>query len=369
MERNRIAVIIVAIVIVVAAAVAIVSLDKGNNDDGNDDQSITITDGIGRTVTIGTTDRITSASTTVTAMLCGIGLSSQIVGVTTDAGVYDEDASIIGMTDDDFPKAIVDGLADGSITGLGNMYNISAESLVKVETDIIVFGEYGYNENTGKQLDSYGVTYIVLKNEDTLETALNNIILLGKVFDKEAEAERMVDEMNNVIDTIDEWCESIVETKLGGVEKNVAVMMTSTYATGPEYIAGSMLDRVHASNVFMEVGMYAPVSKEAIAEKNPEVIIYTTLGMGDGITDINAYVESIRNDPILGGVDASKTNHIYAVSGSAINAMSYVTQGFVTAYAMYAMFIYSEYLDFDLPNVLDSDNYSEYVFQFWNMIN
>lgn len=366
MDKKIVAILAVVIVVVAAVAAGISMNNSGGNDDKREE---TITDGIGRTVTINSVDKITSASATVTAMLCGLGLSSHIVGVTTDNGVYAEDAKIIGITDDDFPKAIVDGLADGSIKGIGNMYNISAEAVLGPNADIIVFGEYGYSPNTGAELDKIGATYIVLKNEDSLETALNNIILLGKVFGKQTAAEKMVDEMNNVIDKIDAWCKNIVDTKLNGTKRNVALMMTASYAIGPEYIAGTVLERLHVVNVFSELGKYGVVSKEAIAEKNPAAIIYTTLGMGDGVTDASEYIKSLASDPVLGSVDACKNQRVYAVEGGAKNAMSYVDQGFVTAYAMCAMFIYSDYLGFEIPNVLDSSNYSKYVFQFWNMIN
>ena len=211
--------------------------------------------------------------------------------------------------------------------------------------------------------------YIVLANEKDITTAYDNFELLGKAFGKEAQADKVVSEMKSAIGKICDWCKNIVNNERGGDKIDTAVMMTATYAVGPEYIAGTIITDLYADNVFNDLGMYGVVSKEAIAERNPDAMIYTVLGMGDGVTDIPAYISSLYVDPIIGSTTAAKNKAIYSVSGSARNAMSYVDQGTVMSYAMCAMFLYNEYLDFEVPSELTGENYYGYVEKFWNMIN
>ena len=331
--------------------------------------AVTVTDGIGRTVTIDKTDRITSASATATAMLCGLGLSKNLVAVSSDDGVYGEDPRIVGVADDDFPSAVISGLDSGKIKPLGKMYNMSAETILTVPTDIVVFTEYGYSPATGDALGKMGVKYIVLANEKDITTAYDNFDLLGKAFGKQAEASKVVSEMKSAIGKIQGWCKDIVDNKRGGDRIDTAVMMTATYAVGPEYIAGTIITDLYADNVFSDLGMYGVVSKESIAERNPDAMIYTVLGMGDGVTDIPSYISSLYTDPIIGSTNAAKNKAIYSVSGSARNAMSYVDQGTVMSYAMCAMFLYKDYLAFEIPSELTGDNYYGYVEKFWDAIN
>ena len=376
MEKKNMMIIVAALIIIVVVAAAAVVVMTGDDNDNNDNdeeedavfEPRTVTDGLGRQVTVTKVDKITSSGATVSAMLCGLGLSDRIVGATTDEGVYLEDPRIIGVTDDDFPKAIVDGLNAGTIKDLGAMWGMSAETVASAGGDIVVFTEFGFKPETGTELDKLGITYVVLKNEANLQIAEDNIILLGDVFDKQSEAKNLVSEMNNVIDKVKKWCNNIDNTKLNGEKRVVAVMMTKTFATGPEYIDGTVVAELGAINAFPEVGNYKEVSYEAIAAKNPEIMIYTSLGMGDGVTDPEAYIESIYEDPILGGIDASKNKQIHTCTGGAKNAIAYVDQGYVNAYAIYAMFIYQDFLGFDIPTVFTTENYYEYTEKFWNMI-
>ncbi|MCL2032009.1 MAG: ABC transporter substrate-binding protein [Methanomassiliicoccaceae archaeon] len=368
MERIKIMAIIAVVAIIVAgAAIFIIGADNSENSDG----SVTVTDYLGREVTIDSTERIISTSVVPTAILCGLGVSSNIVGVSSDAGVYAEDPYVIGLTNDDFPKAITDGMNSGRITPLGGMYRMSAETIATVESDIVVCDSYGINQEIMDALDVLGIKYIVASSASSLEEIYDNIQLLGKAFGKEQAAERMISEMKSVIKKICDWCESIVDNELKGQKYNVALMMTGTYAIGPNYTGGDTLEALSVYNAFESIERYAAVSKESIASVNPDVIIYQNLEMGTVTSpaDVAVYVNSIYTDPVLGNISAAENERIFATAGGAKNSTSYYSQGIVRAYAIYAMFIYKDFMTFDVPDVLDSDNYAQYTQQFWEMIN
>ncbi|MDR0523629.1 MAG: ABC transporter substrate-binding protein [Candidatus Methanoplasma sp.] len=354
-----------AIIVAAGAAVALSSPGGGEERSG----PVTVTDYLDREVTIGSSDRIVSQQANITAMLCGLGVGSRIVAASSDAGIYDEDPGVIGMADDDFPKAVKDGIAAGRIKELGGMYNMSAETLVSVESDLIIIGSYGITPETRKKLDDLGATYIVTSmSHNTIEDLYADMAIIGKAVGREAQAEKMESEMRSAIGKISGWCESIVDKEMGGTRPRVALMMTSTYATGDGYIGGDVLKALCADNVFGYVGRYAPVSKESIAAEDPEALMYQNVGMGDNVSSPAEYVMSLYGDPVIGRTSAAGSGSIFATVDAAKNATSYTNQGFVRAYAIWAMFIYHDSLPFDVPPVLDSGNCSEYLSKFWAVV-
>ena len=356
---------VVAVMVVVAAG-AVILATSGDNEKA-DGGPVTLTDYLGREVTVISSERIISQSSAPTAILCGLGASSNLVGVSSDDEVYAENPYVIGLTQDDFPQAINDGLGNGTIKALGPMYNMSAETIVSIESDLVVLDVYGSSPEIRAALDTLGVTYVVVA-VGTIDEIFQTIDILGKAVGKEPAAAKMTSEIKSAIKKISDWCESIVVNERGGQKFNVALMMTASYAIGPEYIGGEILESLHVENAFSGVGRYAPVSKESIAQADPDVLIYQNLGMGDGVTDPAAYVQSVYSDPVLGKVSAAENGLVFTTVGGAKNATSHANQGIVRAYAIFAMFIYQDYLTFEISDVFDSDNYIGYMSKFWEMV-
>jgi len=361
---------IIAVVAIVIAGGAVVVTNSDN--DKTNGGSVTVVDFLGREVTITSTDRIVSVSSTGTAILCGLGVGSNIVGVSSDSSTYEVDPYAIGQTQDDFPKIINDGLKSGKIKSLGGTYNISAEAIASVQADLVVGDtlNIGASKETQDALDALGVNYMVVASSNTrVDGIYEKIELLGKAVGKESAAERIISEMESTIKKICDWCGQVVENERNGEKYNVALMMTATIAIGWNYPGGSVMDGLCVNNVFESVGTYATVSKESIANANPDVLIYQTLGMGDGVTDPVSFVNSLYSDPIIGATKAANSGLIFTTIDGAKTTCGLANQDFVNAYAIYAMFIYKDYLTFDIPDVFDTENYASYTSQFWEMIN
>ncbi|MDR0523630.1 MAG: ABC transporter substrate-binding protein [Candidatus Methanoplasma sp.] len=358
--------ILAAIAIAAVVAIAGAGLMAIPRDGGSDRGPVTMTDFLGREVTIESSDRIVSQDVNTAAILCGLGVSSRLVGVSSDDEIYSEDPRVIGMTDDDFPKAIRDGIDGGRIKELGGMYNMSAETMVSVESDLIIMGTYGTNENIRKALDALGATYIVVNGSPNgVQDVYDKIAMMGKAVGREAQADRVVSEMRSAIGKISGWCERIVAEERGGDRLDVALMMTRTYAVGPGYISGSILGGLCVDNVFEGAGRYMQVSAESIAAADPEVLIYQNIGVNDGIDDPAGFVAGLGGDPVLGGTRAAGSGSVFATVKEAKNAVTYYNQGLVRTYATWAMFVYRDYLPFDVPHLLDGGNYMEHLTKFW----
>ncbi len=364
MEKNTKIIAIVAVVIIVIAGAGVaLSGVFGNSDKGF--SAVTVTDSMGREVTISSIDRIVTVNSTTTEILCALGMSGNIVGTTSDSGTYDTNSSIIGIDDDDYPAAIVTGLANGTIKDLGAMYNISAETIVSANPTVVFCRDFGTSQSTWDQLEALGIPCVVLGTATSIGEIYDYVEIMGEAVGKVSTANNLVSQMKNVVSKISTWCEKI-SSEYGS--PTVAVMMTKTYACGG-YISGTpILDLIGATNVY-DFTKYAEVSSESLAQENPDVIIYTSLAMGDSNDSAIAFLNGISSDPILGSLKAVENNQVYATLGAASTAMSITSPNYISAIAMTAMFVYADHLGFDISNIMDDDNFTEYLSQFWSLIN
>ena len=213
-----IAVIVAAIVIVGGVAAYVILSNNENTDEGPSE--ITLIDGRDKAVTIKSSSRVASTSATVTEIACGLGAVSKLAGVTNDTGIYDVKDYVIGIGNDDYPGAIVRGLGDKTITDLGKMYMISAESVLQAQPDLVIMGGYFNNPATIKTLEDMKIPVVVCKDDNSLANIYFNIRLIGKALGKDAEANELVGKMENVAGKIVKWAKD-----QGEPAKNVAVLM------------------------------------------------------------------------------------------------------------------------------------------------
>ena len=361
MKNSLIIIIAVATAAILVAAGAIVMLNKdnGNNDNGQ----ATVIDGLGRPVTIKSTDRIASTSATVTEIICGIGGYSKLAGVTVDTNPYKVKEYIMGIPDDNYPKIILDGLASKKLVNMGGMYNIAAESILISKPDLVIMGGYFNSENTITQLGALGIPVVICKDDNSLENIYFNIRLIGKVIGKESEAETLVGQMEFAISKVVNWTKS-----LNATPKSVAVFMMygssyGTYACGTEYLMGTpILTMLGCTNAFSGIsGKYQIVSTESIVAVNPEIVIDITPGSA-------ADLSSIKTSPVIKNITAAKNDRIYGAFDACNTAVSLTTQGFVNAVAIMAMFMYEDHLNFEIDHYM-GDDYPDYLKKFWTQIN
>ena len=233
---------------------------------------------------------------------------------------------------------------------------------------MVIFTYYGFDSN-GDGLLIWDNLYRHFRHDST-DVIYDNIELISRALQVEEKGQQLINNIKSVVGKITEWCKNTVNNKLSGVKFNVVIMMTSTYVAGEKYLTGTYPSMLSANNAFSDLEVkYTQITKESLAAKNPDVIIYTTLGMGDGITDPSAYIESLKSDPILKDVSAMKNNRVYCTADQARTAMSQQDQSIVWGFAIAAMFMYGDYLSFDIPTTVNKDNYVSLTQKFWNEIN
>ncbi len=118
-------------------------------------QSLTFTDGLGRTITLETTpQRIVSLAPSNTEILFAVGAGSQVIGRDEFSDYPPEAASI------------------GSIGGSFGEYN--AEAILALEPDLVLAAEINPPELV-QQLEDLGLTVYYLGNPATLEEMYTNL--------------------------------------------------------------------------------------------------------------------------------------------------------------------------------------------------
>ncbi|MDR0523621.1 MAG: ABC transporter substrate-binding protein [Candidatus Methanoplasma sp.] len=361
MKNGKLIIASVAVVaVLVIAATAYVML-------GGDEEKgpVSLIDAQDREVTIESSSRVASTNATVTEIMCGLGAIDQLAGATSDTGIYDTNEKVMGLPDDGFPGEVVKRMGSKKITDLGNMWHISAESILKCNPDLVIMGGYGNDENTVKDLEALGIPVVVSRNDNSLEDIYYNIELAGKALGKDAEAKAMVNQMKSAIGKVLDWTK-----KWSGEKPRVGTFMGigsewGTYANGDKYLPGTpMITALGGVNVFSGTisEMYAQISKEAIINANPAIMIDISASDPSAIT-------SLKTDPVLKDVDAVKNNKVFGCFNGANNAVTITTQGFVNSYAIMAMCMYQSHLGFAIDNMLDDGNYPGYLDKFWTLIN
>ncbi|MDR1690359.1 MAG: ABC transporter substrate-binding protein [Candidatus Methanoplasma sp.] len=360
MDSKWIIVIITAAIIVIAGA-AVVVIGDDKNERGNG--PVTVTDGLGNEVYIESSDKVSSTSATVTEIICGIGAYSKIAGVTVDDGPYKVNEKIIGLADDGYPGSILEGIKNNTITDMGGMWNIAAESILKSEPDLVIMGGYFNSPDTITALGNMDIPVVICKDDNSLDNIYFNIELIGKALGMESEAESLVKDMKSSIKKIVDWTDS-----LNDEPESVAVFMGygsqyGTYANGQTYLMGSpMITMLGGTNAFSGIkGMYEIVSTESVITANPDIIIDSSPA---GKTEL----ESVTTSTLTSGISAVKNDRVYGTFDSCGSAFTLTSQGIVNSVAIMAMFMYEDHLNFDIDHFM-GDDYTSYLESFWKMIN
>lgn len=195
----------------------------------------------------------------------------------------------------------------------------SVEEVLALEPDFILswtslFSEKNYGDIS--YWNERGVkTYIWqnsgVKNPNTLDNEFEDILNIGRIFNVEAKAMEIVDQMKSEIDNAVKYVEGKEKVKAIIIE----VAKDGQYRVyGEDSIGGDIATRVGADLVAKENGT---IGKEDLVNLNPDVIF--TVYYGDSIVRDQS-VESIVNDAALASISALQNNRVHPIVLSEVYA-------------------------------------------------
>lgn len=281
---------VIALVMVLVIALAFTGCSKKENqnqvkkDQGgntNQEQSrypLTVKDDLGNEVVIGKQPKkIVSLAPSNTEILFALGAGEMVVGVTAYC---------------DYPEKAID------IPKVGDVNGVNLEAVLEMDPDV-VFNFSGWHKDVVDKLKELNVTVIEIRSESIDET-ISSIILMGKVIDKENEAEKIAKDIKER--------KAAVEEKVKGIKDKVTVFYEVWFdplmTVGKNTFINELIELAGGINIASDIEGYKDFSLETLVEKNPRV--YLT-------TEFNIMMSDITQRPGYTSIDAVVNNRIYAL--------------------------------------------------------
>lgn len=199
-----------------SAALLTLTLAACNSEKATDEQSakdntevteaaqfpVTIKDALDKEITLEKApERIITLAPSNTEILFGLGLNDEIIAV-NDNDTYPEQA-----------------LSKESVGGM----EFNLEQIISLQPDLVVAHEsglYSFNEQAIAQLESVGIPVFVVKDAKTFEETYETIEQIGKLTNKEKEAEEMIVSIKEGIEEI--------EVKVADLEEKSVFVVVGT---------------------------------------------------------------------------------------------------------------------------------------------
>jgi iron complex transport system substrate-binding protein len=241
MNSKHVAVITVALVIIFAIT-GVLSVGKAST-------TMTVTDNLGRTVTITSSERIVSIGPSCTEILYALGLSDRIVGV----DVYS-----------DYPPEAV------SKQKISNLWTPDLEEIAALNPDLVVmYSFWAPDDPYVKAIEEIGLTVIALAPK-TIDDILENIMLVGKATGKSSEAEVLVSAMRQIIDEIKNKTKNVANKPRVYIE----YWYPPPWTFGPKTWGHQLIELAGGINAFGDaVTEWIQTTDEEVIGKNPEIVI------------------------------------------------------------------------------------------------
>ncbi|TGL85252.1 ABC transporter substrate-binding protein [Leptospira congkakensis] len=193
-----------------------------------------------------TTHRIVSVNGTVTEILYALKLENQLVAV--DSTSY-------------YPKQA------HTLPNVGYQRTLATEGILNTKPTQIIGLESAGPPATIQNLKDAGIPVLLFPDEFKLETPVNRVLEIGKVFGKQKEAESLAKSIREQIQ------------KLKITKNNVKVLFiysrnpSAVFIGGTGTAAHSMIELSGAKNAINEFSEYKPLTSEALAKANPDIIL------------------------------------------------------------------------------------------------
>jgi len=246
---------------------------------------ITLTDGLGRTVTLNhPAQRIVSMAPSNTEILFAIGASSQVVGR--------DDFS-------DYPSAVQ------SLPKVGGTDKYNNEQIVALQPDLVLAAEINTTDQV-KALESLGLTVYYLKNPTTLEEMYGNLETVAKLTGHEADAVTLIASLKARVAAVDNKIMTVTSRPSVFYEID-ATDPAKPYTAGSATFIDLLIQRAGGTNIAgTSKDQYPQLSLEQVVALNPSFIL-----LGDSLYGVTPDVVKAR--PGWGSLSAVKNGNVIPV--------------------------------------------------------
>lgn len=251
--------------------------DESDADDFKTVYPLTVTDASGLEMTFEKApERIVSLSPSETEVLFALGLDERIVGVTPWCNYPEEALSKPGV---------------GSLDG-------NAETIIAAEPDLLVGILSLNNPQYIENYRSLGLNVFTVEPQ-TVEEAMERIIQIGIITDTQAQAHKIVAQMEEEMRSVVEAVEQLTEEDY----KKVYIEYSEGWTVGKDTFMDELITLAGGRNIVDSVSGWIEITEEVIIQANPDVIIYPSYveGLAETIKQRSGWADipAVQHDRIV----------------------------------------------------------------------
>lgn len=250
---------------------------------GNESGSypLTITDSTGKEVTINKEPgKLVSLSPVITEIVSAVGDEDKIVGRTSFC---------------DYPESVK------KVEAIGDLMSVNTEKIVELKPDLVIGSAY-IDDNVRKTIENAGIKVVAIYTEDSLEGTYKDIETIGKILNKNQEADKIVAGMRGKVEE--------VKNKVAKATSKPTVYYVVGFGAGGEFTATgdtfiNELIKIAGGDNIAADGKNWSFSLEKLVERNLELLIYSNTLTKEELVKSNGFKE-------LAAVKAGKVYAIHA---------------------------------------------------------
>ena len=211
----------------------------------------TVTDDYGRTVVVpAAPQRVVSLSPAVTEIMFALGAGDLLVG-RTDFCVYPD--------------------AAGDIPSIGGISNLNVERILSMQPDLIISGSMVGKKFTD-QFDQMGTPMVCVIEKPKFEALYDNIKAIGKLVDKEHEADSLIENLKLRMESLLAHGDSSQNTQLPSVYYVVGFGAGGNFTAGGNTFINDIIRMAGGRNIAEDIEGWS-YSLEALVKEDPNFII------------------------------------------------------------------------------------------------
>lgn len=284
---------VMAIVCVVAAIIFLI-FGKGiiGNQNVSADATVTITDSIGKEVTIPVKPkRVVILNASNVDLFVAAGGGDNIVGKATTKALSDEVARITEGAED-----------------VGFIHSPNVEKILALKPDLVIGTNVPFHLNLADILEKAGIPLFInsVDNYEQIESSLNKF---GYIMGNEEKAQKRIAKIKEDYENITTQVQGKKPLKsmvIFGTPQNFNVATDRTFT-------GNLIKRLGGINVADNVesgdSQYVPMSMEFLTKENPEVVMMIMMGSPEEMQE--KMHKEMENNPAWKTISAVKNNKVH----------------------------------------------------------
>lgn len=253
------------------------------------DYPMEIVDQMGRTVTIPIKPaRIISLSTANTEILFALGARSNIVGV-----------------DDCSKRDLKEKMPElEEVVEVGSYAGVDIEKVIALQPDLVL--AVPYQKEAVESLEELGLPVFTLEAR-SIEAVLNNIKLIGRIIDREADTSILASNIEQRSKNIAEKTSELTEAE----KPTVLYLYEPMWVAGSNTMANDLIQEGGGVNIFSDLDECKEVDIEAVITRDPQVIFC--------VQGYAPTLEYIMGETRLQEVAAVKNGRVYGIQAALVD--------------------------------------------------